>query len=188
MLKKLLTLTLALSLLQGGAPAGYAENKKANDCFIPSQVAEAFNRGLAFWAELFFESDEDMAKQAVDYLAVHYSETDKKNIYYNNKDWLVEISGLYETDAPKATDQAKSITISVSTEFSDTTQSLLIGAMAFAVLILDEDAEIEDLQTIIDFIYDGWNGESSPLERDGYSLVAFSLEGRNYFGIVSSDT
>ena len=185
MFRKALALLLALMLTTGVLTAGICENE---NCFVPYLVADAFNRGLAFSVTKFYESDEDRQSQALDDYSVHYTEAQGDYVYYNSRDWAVEISGYFEGTKPDIDAPAHSITFSIPSSFDETIKALMQMSLSIAILAIDEKAELSEIQSLVDLAYEGWTEGPQTLDRNGYQLTAFSHEGRNYFAILQSES
>lgn len=181
MTKKILALTIALVLCAGVANAGLCEDGDAKPWLVPEEFAEAFNMVMSNMFMSMESFDENTRNEAINYFALHYTETAYNIVYYNNTDWGLELSGYYDDIDADSSIPASSITFTIAEAYNIDDMLTMIGDMLVdAMLVLDDSADVEEIKAMIQ---KGWSEGVAMMDAEHYSLSALYYQQRYAFVI-----
>ena len=199
-MKKSLAIVISvLLLLSCTAAAGAASNAENRlfKLFTPELLTGMLNEYVVSAADLLYPTvDENSRNEMIAYFQLEFSETNGSLLYYNNADWLVELSAYFKDGEGSRYDCADTITFSFPVEdfYFYTLETALIAALCS----IDETLNYNQLAEYCDMCREDYLGTGAqgqkaymPLPCDGflYGALLYNQEGmtRCAFTITAGD-
>ncbi len=123
-MKRILSLCICILMFLScthGSFADYEKDNRLSFLFTPSVFTKAMNEQIDFIVNaLYSAEDYETKKTFISYLQLKLSEGDDTFLWYDNEDWLVELSAYFDNNRANTQSSAHSITISfpVGDEYS----------------------------------------------------------------------
>ena len=158
----------------------FADSKENGDMdvlFTPSLLVEAINNEADFVVDALCPDKDERTKDNIkSYIHLHYTEGSETMLWYDNEDWIIELSAYYENSKANAQGSAHSMTISYP---AGEKYSFLYSTMGLAVSRIicskEDTVDIYQLCRYIDNCYNDYmetgNGILGPLEFNGFNVV-----------------
>ena len=153
------------------------DEKKPNDLFVPSVFVEAINKEADFVVNaICSDEDAETRENIKSYIHLQYTEGEETMLWYDNEDWVIELSAYFEGSKADARGYAHSLTFSFP---AGEENQFLYNAAGLAVSRVlcsrEKSVDIYQFSKYIDSCYQDYlengNGIMGPLKYDGFSVV-----------------
>ena len=175
-MKRILSLIVCVLLLLKCTVSGFAEDEKLTQLFTPDLFIEALNDHIAFVINAVCSGeDEDTINDIVSYLQLEYTEGDDTYLWYDNRDWLIELTAYFDDGNADANGCAYTMTLSFPAGEEYTLQYNSVGTAACRMLSsVEKTLDFNRFCEYIDNCYYNYmetgNGAYRPVEFKGYQL------------------
>ena len=170
---------IALLMLMSCPARVFAEENvdgRQNKMFTPDIFIAALNEEIAFIVNAMYPSaSEEQREELISYLQLRYAESSETAIWYDNQDWIVELSAYFRDGNVDPAGCADTLTLSfpVGDEYALIYNTVGVSVSALLSL-LEEDIDFVRFSTCIDQCYYSFleTGKEAyaPFEFDGYSI------------------
>ena len=115
-MKRICSFLISILLLisyRGIGSAEYYEKNGRDAVFTPKTLTETLNENITSAVNLLYSGyDEKRKQELIAYLQIKLSETEKSFLYFDNEDWMIELTAYYENGRANIYSCADTITFS----------------------------------------------------------------------------
>lgn len=175
-MKRILSLIVCVLLLLTCMVNGFAENDKLTELFTPQIFIEALNDNIGFIIDaVCAPEDEDTKQDIISYLQLEFTEGDDSCLWYDNQDWIVELTAYFDDGGADAYNRAYTMTLSFPAGEEYTLQYNAVGMAACRMLSsIEKTLDFNQFCEYIDSCYYNYietgNGAYSPIAFEGYQI------------------